>query len=350
MSQPALSPQTSMMPSPCARPRVFFICGSINQTTQMQQIARELPECEAAFSPFYGDKTVNRLRELGFAECSIGGKRLRARCLEYLIAHGLPVDLDGQRGGYDLVLTCSDVVIPENVLGHPLLLVQEGITDPENALFPLVRRFPTKLPRWLAGTAATGLSGGYDRFCVASQGYKEHFVERGAPAERVLVTGMPNFDNCRKFLDNDFPHRGYVLVCTSDARETYKLDSRRRFLKRAAAIAAGRPLIFKLHPNENAERATREIAALAPEAQVFSSGPTEHMIANCDELITQFSSVVFVGLALGKTVHSQHPMEVLRRLTPLQNGCAARNIANVARELLGAARERSLEEPRGEVA
>ena len=301
----------------------------------MHQIARELPECDASFSPYYGDEGLRRIRELGLAEFSIGGKRLRARCLEYLLSHGLTVDLDGVRGGYDLVFTCSDVIVPSNVLGRsPLVLVQEGITDPENYLFSLVRHFPTKLPRWLAGTSATGLSGLYDRFCVASEGYRDFFVERGAPRERVVVTGMPNFDDCRRFLANDFPHHGYVLVCTSDARETLKLDARKRFLKNALHIAAGRPPIFKLHPNENAERATREILALAPHARVFASGPTEAMIANCDVLITQFSSVVFVGLALGKEVHSQHPLEVLQRLLPEQNGRAARNIANVARELL----------------
>jgi hypothetical protein len=300
----------------------------------MHQISRELDGCDASFSPYYGDGGITKLRELGLVEFSIGGNRLRARCLEYLLAHGLTVDLDGARGGYDLVFTCSDVVVPSNVRSRPLVLVQEGITDPENALFPLVRRFPQKMPRWLAGTAATGLSGLYDRFCVASDGYRDHFVERGAPRERVVVTGIPNFDNCRQFLDNDFPHRGYVLVCTSDARETLKLDARNRFLKQAIAIAAGRPMIFKLHPNENVERATREILALAPDARVFGSGPTEAMIANSEVLITQFSSVVFVGIALGKEVHSQHSIQLLERLSPVQNGCAAKNIAAVARELL----------------
>ena len=51
-------------------------------------------------------------------------------------------------------------------------------------------------------------------------------------------------------------------------------------------------------------------------------------------LITQFSSVVFVGLALGKEVHSHYPLEVLQPLVPEQHGRAARNIAAVARELL----------------
>jgi hypothetical protein len=328
-------------------PRVFFICGSLNQTTQMHQIADALPDCDVAFSPYYGDRTITKLRELGLCEATIGGKRLRARCLEYLLAQRLNVDLDGARGGYDLVVTCSDVVVPSNVRDYPLVAVQEGILDPDNVLSTLVRRFPRAFPRWIAGTAATGLSGLYDYFCVASEGYKDYFVERGAPADRIVVTGMPNFDNCAKFLDNDFPQHGYVLVCTSDARETFKLDDRKAFLRHAISVAAGRPLLFKLHPNENVERATREIHALVPGAPVFASGHTEAMIANCAALVTQFSSVVFVGLALDKEVYSYHPLELLRRLTPVQNGCAAANIARVIRGLLAARGRRQLE---GEVA
>jgi hypothetical protein len=213
------------------------------------------------------------------------------------------------------------------------VVVQEGILDPEGAALDLVQRFPF-LPRWLAGTAATGLSGRYDRFCVASAGYKEHFVSRGARAERIAVTGIPNFDDCERFRDNDFPFRGYVLVCTSDARETLKRDDRRAFIQRMVALAAGRPIIFKLHPNENVARAASEIATHAPGARAFSSGSAEHMIANCDVLVTQYSSTAFVGLALGKEVHSLHGLDTLRRLLPEQNRSAAKNIAEVCIELL----------------
>lgn len=233
-----------------------------------------------------------------------------------------------------MVVTCSDVIVPKNVRRMPMLVVQEGILDPDNYLSSLVRRFPRHLPRWLAGTAATGLSGRYDRFCVASEGYRDVFIKNGAPADRVVVTGMPNFDDCARFANNDFPLRGYVLVCTSDARETFKSDDRRSFIRRARAIAGARPLIFKLHPNEDVARATAEIKTWAPGARIFSSGPTEHMIANCEVLVTQFSSVVFVGLALGKEVHSLHSVETLRRLMPVQNRCAAANIARECRQIL----------------
>ncbi len=316
------------------KPQVFFICGSLNQTTQMHQIASALPDCEASFSPYYGDAYITKLRKLGLVERTIAGGKLRQRCLDYLNEQSLPIDLDGQRGGYDLIVTCSDVIVPKNIRSKPLLVVQEGILDPDNYLWPLVRRFPNYVPRWLVGTAATGLSGQYDRFCVASDGYKQLFVENGAPAERIVVTGMPNFDACARFRDNDFPLRGYALACTSDARETFKLDDRRAFIRHALELAGSRELIFKLHPNEDAQRAIGEIKTWAPGARVFSSGPTEAMIANCDVLITQFSSVVFVGLALGKQVHSFHPLETLQRLMPVQNGCAARNIAAECRRLL----------------
>lgn len=330
-------------------PRVFFICGSLNQTTQMHQIAQQLPDCRASFSPYYGDAFLTRLRALGLVEPTIGGNKLRQRCLDYLHAQNLDVDMDGQRGGYDLVITCSDVIVPKNIRRMPIVAVQEGILDPDNYLAQLVRRFPNALPRWLAGTAATGLSGLYDRFCVASEGYRDQFIANGAPADRVVVTGMPNFDNCARFLDNDFPHHGYVLVCTSDARETLKFEDRRGFIKKAVALAEGRELIFKLHPNENVARASSEIKTWAPGAKIFATGPTEQMVANCDVLLTQFSSVVFVGLALGKQVHSFHPVEMLKRLMPVQNRSAARNIARVCREIL-AKRPRLIEHFQQEVA
>jgi hypothetical protein len=58
------------------------------------------------------------------------------------------------------------------------------------------------------------------------------------------------------------------------------------------------------------------------------------MIANCNVLITQYSSVVYVGIALGKEVYSYFDVKTLRRLLPLQNASAAKNIARVCRKLL----------------
>jgi len=313
--------------------RILFICGSLNQTTQMHQVARELPEFEPAFTPYYCDGLLELTRRAGLLEFTILGEKLRARCLAYLRREGLPIDLGGRAGRYDLAITCSDLLVPRNLRQLPLVVLQEGILDPLDWTFWLQRRLPF-LPRWLAGTATTGLSGRYDRFCVASEGYRDLFVGNGAPRDRVVVTGIPNFDDCARYLENDFPHRGYVLVCTSDARETFKRDARAAFLQHCREVAAGRPLVFKLHPNENAARARAEIARACPGALVFAEGSAEHMIANADALVTQYSSTAFVGLALGKEVHSYYSLDELRRLLPEQNRRAARNVAEVCRQAL----------------
>jgi hypothetical protein len=315
------------------RRRLLFICGSINQTTQMHQIARHLEDYEAFFTPYYADGFPELMRRLGCAEFTILGDKLRARCVAYLKGHSLPMDPDGRQGGYDLVLTCSDLLVPRNIRRSRVVVVQEGILDPPGFGLTLWKLFPM-LPLWLAGTATTGLSGRYERFCVASEGYRDYFVKQGAPRERVVVTGIPNFDNCERYRDNTFPHRHYALVCTSDARETFKGDDRATFIEKAKALAGDRPLIFKLHPNENVARATREIGDLAKGALVYAQGSAEEMIANCDVLITQYSSTVFVGLALGKEVHSYFDLDSLKRLMPVQTGKAASEIARVCRELL----------------
>jgi hypothetical protein len=319
------------------RPKVLFIGGSLNQTSMLHAIGRELTGVDACYTPHYCDGYLEGLRRAGLLDRTVLAGPLRKLTEDYLASHGLPLDPRGERYDYDLIVTCSDLIVQKNIRGRPVVLVQEGMTDPENLLYPLVRRFG--LPRWLASTATTGLSLAYDRFCVASDGYRDLFASRGVPAERITVTGIPNFDNCAAFLDNDFPHRGYVLVATSDTRETFKRDDREAFLRKAKAIAAGRPILFKLHPNENFTRSEREIRRLFPQAPIFRSGNTNHMIANCDVLVTQYSTVVYIGLALGKECHSAFDLDDLRRLVPLQNGGAsAAAIAAECRSVLGETR------------
>jgi hypothetical protein len=317
------------------KPRVLFIGGTINHTTQVQQIAAELPEVEAAFTWYYADGVLDLLRRAGALESTAMGKKLRQRCLAYLEKHNLPLDLGGARGDYDLAVTCSDLVVPMNLRGRPVVLVQEGMTDPEDLVFHLIKTL--RLPPWIATTSSTtGLSHGYDVFCVASEGYRDLFVHKGVPRSKIEVTGIPNFDNCQRFLQNDFPHRGYVLVCSSDIRETARWENRPRFIRQVVEIAGGKQIIWKLHPNENARRAREELAKLAPGALVYDSGSAEEMIANCDILVTQYSSTAYVGLALAKQVHSYFDVDELRRLLPLQNGStSARRIADVCRRLLG---------------
>jgi len=329
--------------------RILYVGGSLNQTTIMHEISRHLPEHEAWFTPFYTDGALEPLVDKGWAEFTIMGGPMRADTERYLRDQGLRVDYKGRRQRYDLALLSTDLLVPKNLSGVTTVLVQEGMTDPEDLMYHLVKWL--KLPRFLASTSTTGLSHQYDRFCVASEGYRRHFEAKGVDPDKLVVTGIPNFDHCARYLDNDFPRRHYVLVATSDTRECFKPCNRKKFLQNAVAIAAGRPLIFKLHPNENVERSTREIRDVLPDAEVMATGNTNHLIANCDVLITQYSSVVYVGLALGKVVHSYFDLAQLRQLQPVQNGGrSAANIAAVCRELLAVGRRTARTDARQAVA
>jgi hypothetical protein len=310
--------------------RALFICGSMNQTTQMHQIAEKLPEFDRWFSPFYSDGILGAAADAGLLEFTIMGHSRRERARNYLLLNELQIDAGGVLHDYDLVVTCTDLIVPRNIRTRRIVLVQEGMTEPETVLFHLVRNFGW-IPRWIAGTATTGLSGAYSRFCVASEGYRDLFIRKGVDPGKIVVTSMPNFDDCRRYLENDFEHHGYVLACTSDNRETFIYENRRRHIERCLELAGGGQLIFKLHPNENALRATREIERYAPGCLVYSEGRTEEMIANARMLIAQFSSTIFVGSALGKEVHCGLSSEELKRLTPEQNRSAARRIADVCR-------------------
>lgn len=70
-----------------------------------------------------------------------------------------------------------------------MVLVQEGITDPESPVFHLVKRFRF-LPLWLPGTSTTGLSDAYQAFCVTSEGYRDFFIRKGARPEKIVVGGI----------------------------------------------------------------------------------------------------------------------------------------------------------------
>ncbi len=305
----------------------------MNQTTQMHQISRWLTEYDQYFSPFFSDGILGSASEAGLLEFTIMGRKRSQRTLEYLRSHHLKLDIGGFAHPYDLVVTCTDLIVPKHILSKKIVLVQEGMTEPETILYHAAKNLPW-VPRWIAGTSTTGLSDAYHKFCVASEGYRDLFIRKGVTPTKIEVTSIPNFDNCEKYLHNDFPYHDYVLVCTSDNRETFIYENRVKNIKKYLDIADGRQLIFKLHPNENTERAKREIEQHAPKSLVFSDGNTEEMIANSRMLIAQFSSTIFVASALNKIVHCGLEPEVLKSLTPLQNKSAAKKIAEVCRQVI----------------
>jgi len=318
--------------------KILFVIGSTNQTTQMHAIASELAEFDCYFSQFFSENVLIKAAvKSGYLDHTILAGKFKEQSEKYLRAHGLKNDyaLSVFHNHYDLVVMCSDLIVPKTIRKTKTIWVQEGMTDRLTPWSKVVKAL--RLPPYLAvGTSLNGASNACDIYCAASEGYKEQFASLGTDPNKIVVTGIPNFDNVKSFLENDFPHRNFVLVATSDIRECLGHDDRSGFIKKAVAIANGRPLIFKLHPNEKVARATKEIKEYAPaDTQIFTDGNINHMIANCDELITQFSTVVYTGMALGKKVHSYFDLNDLRRKMPSQNGgTSAKRIASIAKAFI----------------
>ena len=305
--------------------KVLHIVGSMNQTKQLHKIASEMPEYDHYYTQYFGSgKILKYLAENGLVDFTILGTKSSFRKLQerYLKDHNCNYDYRGSslNNRYDLVLTCSDIIIPQEITYAPIVFIQEGMTDPVTAISKFINKY--NLPSWMAGdTSLNGTSNKCDVYCAASNGYADFFTEMGTEGSKVYVTGIPNFDNVDEFLNNDFPHRDYVLVCTSDLREVKKRDNRIGFLENCKNVAKGRKIIFRLHPNENHERASQEIRSIfSADTLIYTSGNTEQMIANCSELITQYSSTVYVGIGLGKPVHSNMDLEQLYQRMPIQNG------------------------------
>jgi len=315
------------------RKKILFIGGSLNQTTMMHQISQYYSDCDCYFTPFYATGVIDNLVKKGLLKFTILGGRFREQTENYFNSYNLSIDYQAKNHDYDLVFTCQDLIIPKNIRRNRIVLVQEGMTDPENVFYHMVKLF--SLPRWMANTSMTGLSNKYDLFFVASEGYRDLFISKGVDPSKIRVTGIPNFDNAAQFLKNNFPYRNYVLAATSDRRETMNYENRKKFIQKVVRIANGRLIIFKLHPNEYWERATNEINRHAPGALVYTNLSINPLIANCDVLVTIYSTVVYIGMALGKEVYSDFRKEVLQKLTPIQNnGTSAQEIARISRQYL----------------
>ncbi|MFA6440591.1 MAG: hypothetical protein WCX28_14890, partial [Bacteriovoracaceae bacterium] len=169
--------------------KILFICGSKNQTTQMHQIAEHLMEdYDCFFTPYYASGHVELMRRVGLTEMTILGNRFVEQCFHYFSDHQLSADYRGMQHDYDLVVTCADLVVPKNILNKKIILVQEGMTDPENWTYRMVKL--GLMPRWSASTSAMGLSDAYVKFCVASDGYRDLFIRKGVKKEKIVVTGI----------------------------------------------------------------------------------------------------------------------------------------------------------------
>jgi hypothetical protein len=320
-----------------SKPKILFIGGSLNQTTMMHKISKEIPECDAYFTPYYASGPLWVMTKLKMLEFTIMGGTFKRKTLEYIKDNNLKLDYEGRNDDYDLVFTSQDLIVPRQIKKFKTILVQEGMTDPPDWRYHVTRFLG--LGRWCASTSMTGLSHMYDYFCVASEGFREQFIDRGVNPNKIRVTGIPNFDEFDKLKNFEFEHKNFVLVATSDIGETTKYENRKKFLLDAKKIAGDKKIIVKLHPNELVKKRTAEVKKYLPEALVYHGVSIDPMIANCDVLVTRFSSTIFPALALGKEVFCDIDLDDVKRLFPIQNGgTSAKAIAEVARELLASTR------------
>jgi hypothetical protein len=313
--------------------KILYICGSMNQTTQMHKISQALPEFDAYFTPYFATGGLGLMNKLKLLEYTILGSEFKRNTLEYLKQNNLKLDYRGSNDDYDLVIIAMDIAIPHNIKKFKIILVQEGMIDPIDWRYHVTKFL--HLPRWCVSTSMTGLSHQYNIFCVASEGFRDQFIERGVNPQKIRITGIPNFDEINKWKDLNFEYKNFVLVATSDIRETLKYENRKKIIQFALKIANGRKLIFKLHPNENIKKRIKEIKKYAPDALVYHGVSIDPLLANCEVLITRFSSTIFPAFALGKEIYCDLDNDLLKKLAPIQNnGRSARNIAEIAKELL----------------
>lgn len=314
--------------------RILFIGGSINQTKMVHQIASHLQQSyDCLFTPYYGDGFVQQLANKGWLDNTILAGQAKSATLNYFKTHQLPVDERGQKNNYDLIVTTSDNIIPKNIKNKKIVLIQEGMMVPDDWKYYVVKNLG--LPQYLGNTAMTGLSDNYLKFCVASEGWKSIFQEKGVRSKKMEATGIPNFDNLEVYKKNNFPHHDFVLGATSCLRETLQYENRKKFIFKVLDIANGDPVIFKLHPNENKERAIREIKKYAPKSLIYTKGDIIPMIANCKTLVTKYSSVLMTALGLKKTVYSDIPQKKIEKMRPIQNnGNSAKRIASICSAIL----------------
>src|SRR6201992_342420 len=123
------------------RKKILFITGSINQTSQMHQISRQLPDFDCWFSQIYPDSAAMRafLKYTPFADGTVVADSFRVKSEHYLGQLGAQIDYKGEQNGYDLVVHCSDMIVDKKFRKGKTIWVQEGMIDKPTLLTGLVK-------------------------------------------------------------------------------------------------------------------------------------------------------------------------------------------------------------------
>src|SRR5262249_56397242 len=102
---------------------------------EMQLVVQQLCECDWFVTTYYDDGYPETLKRMRLTEATPLGYKLSARTLAYFQRHQLAIDQAGLNGPYDVVVTCSDLLVPGNIRCYPIVLVQEGMTDPAGLFY-----------------------------------------------------------------------------------------------------------------------------------------------------------------------------------------------------------------------
>src|SRR5215468_9175471 len=114
---------------------ILLICGTLNQTKAMIAIGDQLADHNCQYTPFYCDGHLLRASQRGQLDFTVLSGPLRERTMKALRDAGVPLDERGERHDYDLVITCTDLIVQQNLTGKRIVLIQEGLTEPEGILF-----------------------------------------------------------------------------------------------------------------------------------------------------------------------------------------------------------------------
>src|SRR5215813_2889851 len=94
---------------------ILLICGTLNQTRAMMAIGRELADHRCYYTPFYCDGHLLRASQRGQLDFTVLAGPLRERSLKFMRQEGVPIDDRGEGREYDLIVTCTDLILQNNI-------------------------------------------------------------------------------------------------------------------------------------------------------------------------------------------------------------------------------------------
>ncbi len=167
--------------------------------------------------------------------------------------------------------------------------------------------------------------GNAKKFAVIGQGCFDNYVSMGIPAETMIITGHPTYENLHKNADKlirdmvsrkeifevlNIPNnQKLILWCTNDQRtyfegiHTYEemYESWETKVKILLELEGKYEIVIKIHPKEKLND-YRQLERLSPRVHVINKYDVLKLIPHSELVITRFSSTAVSALCLKKPV------------------------------------------------